>query len=217
MTCCKSSFAAIGIQGRKAGSLNGRVRNNLETKESSLIVTAIAERAEFYEEVKRMKSIIVGLFALAWGPQIVGAEVSNKHTEPILATYLKETVVSLKLESRSKTDTYHTLNLRLINPASSSVTFTGYSESSPWYKIQKWVEGRWVDHPVGWFCGTGLRPCLIPSGHSSVIPVHVQDDIFPLRVGIEYAEGETEEVGQVVWSAKIERNSSDETDSGEMK
>ena len=122
--------------------------------------------------------------------------------------YANEPDISLKLEGRSKKGNYHTINVRLLNSTSSSITFTGYSESSPWYKIQKWEKGKWIDHQVGWFCGTGLRQCVIPSGKSSIIPVHVEEELFPIRVGVGYAHGGEKRENQVVWSARIEKASS---------
>lgn len=133
-------------------------------------------------------------------------EKPRTFTEPIPQAHVKETAVGLKFESRS-TDA-QIVNVRLINPTERPVTFAGYSEQSPWYKIEKWVDGAWVDHRVGWFCGTGLRVCVIPPGHSSVIPVRVEDGLFPVRIGVGYSNSGTRE-DEVVWSTRIDAAPSD--------
>lgn len=137
-------------------------------------------------------------------------------TEPIPKAYAHETAVSLKCESRSTKGKFQTVDVRLINPTDAAVVFTGYSEQSPWYKIQKWVDGEWSDHRVGWFCGTGLRLCTIYPGQSAVIPVHVKEDLFPIRVGVEYSKG-TKKDKQVAWSARIDRESSNKPSGGDGK
>jgi len=155
-----------------------------------------------------MKRTMLTLLALLLVPHLVySEEKTDKRTEAIPKEHANKRAICLPLDSRSKNDDYHTINVRLINPTSTPITFTGYSESSPWYKIQKWENGKWVGHNVGWFCGTGLRQCVIPSARSSVIPVHVQADLFPIRVGVEYARGKKREQ-EIVWSARIEEESS---------
>ncbi len=128
-------------------------------------------------------------------------------TDPVPVGPAQSADVSLVLESSSQTEGYRVINMRLSNPTSSAITFTGYSEESPWYRIQKMANDEWVEHQVGWFCGTGLRECTIEPGKSSLIPVSVPDAIFPVRVGVEYSRGK--DGGSVVWSDKIERNSSE--------
>ena len=71
-------------------------------------------------------------------------------------------------------------------------------------RIQRRVDGAWVDHNVGWFCGTGLRHCVIPSGQSSVLSVYAKDEMFPLRVGVAYAGGKATETSAEVWTERIE-------------
>jgi len=82
----------------------------------------------------------------------------------------------------------------------------GYSEQSPWYKIQKWVDGKWSSHRLGW-CGTGVRRCTIPPGRSSVTRVHVKEELFPIRIGVKYSKGNKKEE-QVIWSASIDKKAS---------
>ncbi len=129
-----------------------------------------------------------------------------RDTEPIPVKYASETEISLILESRNKAINCHNMKVRLINPTSSYITFTGYSASQPWHMIQKWRMGNWADRPVGWFCGTGLGMCLIPPGQSSVISVHMKDKVFPIRVGVEYVHEKKIQEQQVVWSARIDKD-----------
>ena len=125
-------------------------------------------------------------------------------TQPIPGRYATEKEISLRLEGRSRTSFGHDFRVRLINPTSSALTFSGYDESSPLYRIQKWVDDAWEEHQVGWFCGTGLGQRAIPRARSSVIAVHATDDLLPIRVGVEFEHrGEN----RTVWSARIERQS----------
>ncbi len=116
--------------------------------------------------------------------------------------YEMEESICLKMDWVSRGNTYFTTYARLINPTSSPITFTGYSESSPWYKIQKSVDGQWVDHEVGWFCGTGLRECTLPPGKSSLIQFSVDDDLYPVRIGVGYKHNNKKEI---VWSEMINK------------
>lgn len=154
--------------------------------------------------MKRLAKVFLVMAVLS---SCVKAAPLARKTQPIPGRYAGETQVSLQLESRSQaTTTHQTLSLRLINPTTAALKFTGYSESSPWYRIQRWVDGEWVEHQVGWFCGTGLQECVIPARRSSVIPVHVSDDLFPLRVGVGFEHAGKE---QTVWSTKIEKDLQD--------
>ena len=135
----------------------------------------------------------------------IQAGEEKKFVNPIPKQHANETEVCLKLGGMSEKDGYHTVNIHMINPTNKPISFTGYSESSPWYKIQRRVNGKWVDHPVGWFWGTGLRPCVISSGQSSVIPVYLKKGLLPIRVGVEYASGmNPKKQLHIVWSRKIE-------------
>jgi len=143
-------------------------------------------------------------FTISVAITFLQAGEEKKFTEPIPSEHAKETSLCLKADSISEKDGYHTVKVRLINPTDTAISFTGYSEASPWYKIQRWVDGKWIDHPVGWFCGTGLRHCIIPSGQSSIIPVHVKMDLLPVRVGVEYSNGKKpQKERQIVWSKRI--------------
>ncbi|MCK4268188.1 MAG: hypothetical protein KAX16_05110 [Actinomycetia bacterium] len=147
------------------------------------------------------------LFALV----LASGQQAGKNTEAIPRKYAKETEILLNLESRSKHSDSQVINMRLINPTYSSITFTGYSESSPLYKIQKWGKEDWVDLDVGRFDGTGLGWRVIAPGQSSIIQVAVGEKLFPLRVGVEYAGGKKT---RTVWSARIERKSFSRADVG---
>ncbi len=126
--------------------------------------------------------------------------IAKTSTQPIPERYAQLRAVTLATEDAS-------VRVRLINPAAKPISFTGYGETSPWYRIQRWQNGSWVDHRVGWFCGTGMRQCVIAAGRSAVIPVHADESLFPIRVGVAYrvggAKNGTED--QVVWSDRIER------------
>ena len=156
-------------------------------------------------QIIKLLFLASALFALP-GIYLLKAGDKSQNTKPIPEKYAKETELCLRIGNISEKDGYHTVNVHLINPTATPISFTGYSESWPWYKIQKLVDGKWVDHPVGWFCGTGLRRCIIPAGQSSVIPVHVKIDLLPVRVGVGYANGKKpKKEQQVVWSRKIEK------------
>ena len=96
---------------------------------------------------------------------------------------------------------YKAFNIRLSNLTILDVEFVGYSESSPWYKIQTWDGKKWIEHKVGWFCGTGLRSCKISANKSSLIFVDISEKLFPLRVGVDYSQSSK---NNIVWSGKIE-------------
>ncbi|MDC0325721.1 hypothetical protein OAM01_03080 [bacterium] len=131
----------------------------------------------------------------------------NSETEPIPKRYEAVSAVQLIWEPfPDEPDEYflNFINVRLLNPTSSAIRFQGYSSISPWYRIQRWIDGAWVEHRVGWFCGTGLDQFSIPSDRSSVIPVDVTDDLFPIRVGVEYSNDRKVKADMVVWSEKID-------------
>ncbi len=96
------------------------------------------------------------------------------------------------------------IQVRLSNRSGRALGFTGYDETQPWYRIQRFIDSKWVDHQVGWYCGTGLRQCKIPSGMSSIIPVSVRKDLYPIRVGVTYSLGAGKAESQTVWSARID-------------
>ena len=154
-----------------------------------------------------MKRLTKFFFVVVAMSSLLTVSALAGRTRPIPSRYSGETQVSLQLEGRSKSAANHqSLEMRLINPTKSALKFSGYSESSPWYRIQKWVDGEWIEHNVGWFCGTGMRECVIPARRSSVIPVHVSDDLFPLRVGVGFERAGKEET---VWSTRIEKDLQD--------
>ncbi|MEM7357191.1 MAG: hypothetical protein AAF657_40630, partial [Acidobacteriota bacterium] len=65
---------------------------------------------------------------------IIAVEAAQRgNTQGIPLQYAAEAEICLRLESRNRTTDGHTLEMRLINPTRSSLTFSGYSESSPWY------------------------------------------------------------------------------------
>lgn len=132
-------------------------------------------------------------------------ELSKQFTESIPESYTALTEVTLVEESRfsRQGSIAEIVNVRLINPTGFPVTFTGDSEASPWYRIQKLKESGWVEHKVGWFCGTEVRRCIIYPGHSSVIRVSVVDPkMFPIRVGVGYSHlpGQPQ---KLVWSSTV--------------
>jgi hypothetical protein len=96
------------------------------------------------------------------------------------------------------------IELLLANRSGERITFRGYNETQPWYRIQRLVDGKWQNHRVGWFCGTGLRQCEITAGKSTLIPVSVRKDIYPVRIGVDYGLGSSENEDRTVWSAQIE-------------
>ena len=116
--------------------------------------------------------------------------------------------VSLTLEKRAVQDPtskdWEQISVRLANRSGKALRFRGYDETQPWYRIQRFVEGKWVDHQVGWFCGTGLRQCEIPTGKSSLIPVSVQKDLYPIRVGVTYGLGPKPPEDRTVWTTLID-------------
>lgn len=136
-------------------------------------------------------------------------EVKQRALMIIKLKYSKEPVISLNLESRRIKGDYHIIKIRLKNPTSLPVKYTGHSNSSPLYNIQKWNNGKWVNNQeVRLICGTGLRQCVIPSGKSAIIPVHVADSFFPIRIGVAYSHGINTNKQKVVWSERIEKDSS---------
>ncbi len=138
-------------------------------------------------------------------PAMLSQVTQKASIELIPKEYLAETNISLIEESRSgpvKSGSQY-VDVRLINPTQSAVSFMGYGESSPWYRIQKRNGADWEEHRVGWFCGTGLRSCVVPAGCSSLIRVRVENEkLFPMRVGVDYSQP-GEQQPQVVWSEAI--------------
>lgn len=92
------------------------------------------------------------------------------------------------------------INVRLVNNSTNRIEFSGYSESQPWYRIQKWAESKWSEYDVGWFCGTGLRNCIIRPGGSSLIDVNVPKRLLPVRIGVDFRVNGKK---KTVWTKKI--------------
>jgi hypothetical protein len=84
------------------------------------------------------------------------------------------------------------------------------SGSNPFHLIQTKKEGKWVDHKINWFiCENSQRQmvCVNP-GESAQTSVEVESDLFPVKIGMEYADGKLAE--QTVWSRPIERDQTKE-------
>lgn len=133
--------------------------------------------------------------------------VDDKALEVIPAAHADEKIVCLTLEKCTANEPAQgqELTLRLINGSGKPVVFTGFSEQSPIVRIQKRVDGKWVDQERLLRCGTGLRPCTVPAGKSVVFQVHVQTEWMPLRVGVEYSSGEADAQRVTAWSEQAAR------------
>jgi hypothetical protein len=158
---------------------------------------------------------IISAVSLSVGALVIGVigagVVDTRTTEPMPDGFVGGQEVVLMLESQRVAATspgYRKLQLRLGNPTPTAIRYTGYEESQPWYLIERWVDGKWESHRVGWFCGTGLRDCRVPAGRSVVIPVSVEEKLLPLRVGVRYGRKVDAENGpmEVAWSVRIDRD-----------
>lgn len=158
---------------------------------------------------------IISAVSLSVGALVIGViwagVVDSRTTEPMPDGFAGGKEVVLMLESQRVSETsagYRKLQMRLGNPTATAIHYTGYDESQPWYLIERWVDGKWEPHQMGWFCGTGLRDCRVPAGRSVVIPVHVEEKLFPLRVGVRYHRKADAENGptEVAWSVRIDRD-----------
>jgi hypothetical protein len=117
--------------------------------------------------------------------------------EPIQSKYHKLSKPSLIYEKTIQRHGYPVRLLKLINPSRPALEFTGYSESSPWYRIQYRENDGWTEIKVGWWCGTGLRWCQIRQGESAVIDVDQDLKHRLVRVGVELRDG------RVIWSDEM--------------
>lgn len=152
-------------------------------------------------------SAILTLLFLCISAASTHAQVTVPDTEGIPKKYADIKVVSLVEDSRTVKGEYTKIKVRLINPTKTSISFTGYSESSPWYLLQTLVDNKWTEKKMGWFCGTGLRQCIIYPGESSIITLNVTTANLPIKVGVAYKLGtKTDKINKplVVWSPSIE-------------
>jgi len=95
------------------------------------------------------------------------------------------------------------IQCRIINMSNADIHFTGYSASSPWYRLQTKTDGKWEEVKVGWFCGTGLGLSTVPPNKSVVIEVDPKDFGKNLRVGIDLVSqesGNTPSPKITIWS-----------------
>ncbi len=150
---------------------------------------------------------IILVFSMMISGCAVRKKTGKSETEPIPIRYEEISSVQLIWEPISDGSDEYFLNfikVRLLNPASSTIRFQGYSSDSPQYRMQRWVDGAWVEHRVVRTCGTGLGQYSIPPGRSSVITVHVTENWFPIRIGVVYSRGWKEKGDLIVWSEKID-------------
>ncbi|MBA4019428.1 MAG: hypothetical protein C0483_19865, partial [Pirellula sp.] len=161
-----------------------------------------------------MKQIAFAFLMLASAHCDFLAAADTRSVEPIPSKYEKATSLALYVESNQSQKLeereIRIFKVRLINPTDTAISFEGYGEAGPWYDIQTWTDGQWKDYYVGWFCGTGLRKCVIRPGESSVIFVDIDTTRarFPVRVGVRYTlENGAKPAAQTVWSDRIEKNS----------
>jgi hypothetical protein len=155
-----------------------------------------------------MKQILTLLVALVSIQVALAGDEPKALTEPIPNPYANETAVCLKLESRKADGKGQTFYMRLVNPTDKPLLFSGYSEQSPLYRIQVLVQGKlWMEHQTsrGW-CGTGLRECVIPPGQSSLIPVRINDLVYPIKIGVGYKQKAGNSERFVIWSERIEED-----------
>lgn len=142
------------------------------------------------------------------GPSRNTGDETNRASGAVSLTLVKrrsEESESPNPQSQDPTDLdRNQIELRLVNRSGQILWFTGYEETHPWYRIQRFIHGRWLDHRVGWFCGTGLRRCEIPAGKSSLIPVSLRNDLYPIRIGINYGLGNSKSAESTVWSKRID-------------
>lgn len=112
----------------------------------------------------------------------------------------------------------HAYHVRIINPTTKTMVFDGYGEGCPWHGRQSWQNGKWTDYRVGWFCGTGLRTCVIPPGRSAVFAPSADEYFFPVRFSVGYlltTNGKADVAatenrvlaGGTVWTERLETNS----------
>ena len=157
-----------------------------------------------------MKWLAFAVLMLASAHGVFLAAEETRTVEPIPPQYENVTSLALYVESHQvhklEERDFHVLKVRLINAADTPISFDGYGEAHPWYQIQTWTDGEWKNHGVGWFCGTGLRQCVIRPGESSVISVNIDTKRirFPIRIGVTYTlENGTEPTPRTVWSDRI--------------
>jgi len=124
--------------------------------------------------------------------------------KPIPEEYSAVKTVSLEFEGMTDMGNTRIINLRLINPTDQPVVYVVRSGSNPFHLIQTEKDGKWVDHKIGWFiCGNSQRQTVfINSKESTLTSVEVEKDLFPVKIGMEYANGNLAE--QIVWSEPIE-------------
>ncbi len=97
---------------------------------------------------------------------------------------------------------------RLANPSGAAIAYTAYSVESPLYRIQFRRDGEWVEHNVGWFCGTGLGMRELLPGAEAVFSVHTVEGDPPMRIGLD-----VDRAGlggrETVWSDALERGAAE--------
>ena len=124
--------------------------------------------------------------------------------KPIPEDYSALKNVSLKVESMGNLGNTRIINLRLINPTDQPVVYVVHSGSNPYHLIQTQKDGKWVDLKNYWFvCGNSQRRtvCINPN-ESAQTSVEIDTDLFPVKIGMEYANGTLAE--QTVWAEPIE-------------
>lgn len=100
------------------------------------------------------------------------------------------------------------LFLRLINPSNTPLYYYGHTEPST--RKQVLVNEIWVTVPPRPGCGTGIRPYIIPPGHSKAVCHYVKKGSFPVKIGMSYTfapypyDGKYKPMRHDIWSDPIE-------------
>lgn len=135
-----------------------------------------------------------------------GKKADKAHIEVVPDKYKEVNGVSLHFEGWEERHGSSRVKCRLVNQSDATVYFTGYGIPSPWYRIQKAENGAWIEHNVGWFCGTGLRTPALPSGKSSVFWVFFPENTEVIRVGLTFSSNQfdpEEKDVDIVWTDEI--------------
>lgn len=91
----------------------------------------------------------------------------------------------------------------LINPTKDTVKYGGYSLSSPWWRLQVLdsTQKKFIEVDQGWFCGTGLRTCVVPPGKCAYI--FIRKYTWKSRIGIDYYLNSSR-VQRTIWTKLID-------------
>lgn len=94
-------------------------------------------------------------------------------------------LLSILFSHYETNDDYRCGVLLMTNGGSGAACYEGYGGDSPLYDMMLQSSSGWVPDAGGWWCGTGVKPCILAAGSTVTFRVHFRTN-QNWKVGIPY-------------------------------